>query len=81
MRDGGQDVLYGVDGLMDHQFTKAFVLVTVTARRIATGPRALHFLRLQLDVLGRISVGLQQRACNVSERQHFIRNLQLNAKR
>lgn len=73
MRDGGQDVLYGMNGLIDHQLTEAVVfLVTVTTRRIA-GPRALNFLRLQLDVLGRTSVTLQQSTCNVSVRQHFIR--------
>lgn len=59
MRDGGQDILYGVDGLMDHQLTEAVFVVTVITHRIFIGFRVLQFLRLQLDVLGRTSVALQ----------------------
>lgn len=84
MRDGGQDILYGVDGLMNHQLAEAIFVVTVITHRIFTGFRVLQFLRLQLDVLGRTSVALQHVSNARVQRQRtsaFYSYLRLDAER
>lgn len=59
---------------MNHQLAEAVIIVTVIIhRRIFAGPRARRFLGLQLDVLGRTPVALDnQRMCNVSEPVFYL---------
>lgn len=60
MRDGGKNVFYRVNGLMDHQLAKTVILAVATRRRFLITAFAIltQFLRLQLDVLRCTSVAL-----------------------
>jgi len=72
MRNGGKNVFYRVNGLMDHKLAETVVLAMAARRRFLTAAFAVRTqsLMLQFDVLRRTSVALD----NVNEHQCFVRD-------
>lgn len=60
MRDGGKNVFYRVNGLMNHQLAETIILAVAACCRflITAFPVLTQSLMLQLDVLRRTSVTL-----------------------